>query len=92
MRLDRLFFVYMATVGAGLGALLVVRPAAGDFFIKPYFWMVIAVVAFDLICYLRGRGIPGSMLAMEGRLIGFLIGIIALVGVPWLAGSPAKFF
>jgi hypothetical protein len=29
---------------------------------------------------------------MEGRLIGFMIGIIALVAVPWLAGSPAKFF
>jgi hypothetical protein len=92
MRLDRLFFLYMAGVGAALGALLVVKPAAGDFVIKPYFWMVIAVVAFDLVCYLRGRGVPGSMLAMEGRLIGFMIGIIALVAVPWLAGSPAKFF
>jgi hypothetical protein len=44
VRLDRLFFLYMAGVGAALGALLVVEPAAGDFVIKPYFWMVIAVV------------------------------------------------
>jgi hypothetical protein len=65
-----------------------VTPTAGDFVVKPYFWMVIAVVAFDLICYLRGRGIPGSILAMERRLIGFMIGIIDRSGRGAL--SPAR--
>ena len=92
MRLDHLFFLYMAGIGAIVGSLLVVKPAIGDFAVKPYFWMLIAVAAFDLLCYARGRGIPGTMLGMDARLIGFVIGIIALVAIPSLAGSPAKFF
>ena len=92
MRLDRLFFLYMAAVGAAVGVALVVKPAIGDFAIKPYFWMLIAVAAFDLVCYLRGRGVPGTMLGMDARLLGFVIGIVALVAIPSLTGSPAKFF
>ena len=92
MGLDRLFFLYMAIIGAGVGAILVAKPAVGDFTVKPYFWVVIAVGAFDLVCYLRGRSIPGTMLGMDARLLGFVIGIIAMVAIPWLAGSPAKFF
>jgi hypothetical protein len=52
MMLDRIFFGYMAAVGAILGAVLVAAPQAQDFWIKPYFWILIAVAVFDGGCYL----------------------------------------
>jgi len=92
MKLDHLFFAYMAAAGIAAGAILVAAPQAGDFVIKPYFWVLIAVAAFDLLVYLRSRGAPGTMLGMDARLLGFVIGVVAMVAIPSLAGSPAKFF
>jgi hypothetical protein len=92
MRIDHIFFVYMAAVGLASGAILVVAPQTGDFVVKPYFWVLIAVAAFDLLVYLLRRGAPGSMLGMDARLLGFVIGVVALVAIPTIAGSPAKFF
>ena len=92
MRLDHLFFAYMAAVGIASGAILVAKPAAGDLLVKPYFWVLIAILAFDLVTYLRGRNAPGTMLGMDARLLGLVIGVLAMVAIPSLAGSPAKFF
>ena len=33
----------MAAVGVASGAILVAKPATGDFLIKPYFWVLIAI-------------------------------------------------
>ena len=33
-----------------------------------------------------------AMLSMEARLLGFVIGIVLMVVIPTLAGSPARFF
>ncbi len=92
MKLDHLFFLYMAAVGVASGAILVAKPATGDLLIKPYFWVLIAIGVFDLATYLRGRGAPGTMVGMDARLLGLVIGVIAMVAIPSLAGSPAKFF
>lgn len=92
MTLDRLFFLYMALVGAGSGAVLVAAPQLQDVWIKPYFWVLIAVVLFDLGAYLLGRNAPGTMLTMNARLLGFVIGVVLMVTVPTLAGAPVKFF
>ena len=62
MRLDHLFFLYMAATGAAAAAILIVAPQAGDFFIKPYFWVLFAVAAFDLVTYAYTRAAPGKML------------------------------
>jgi hypothetical protein len=90
--MDRIFFVYMALVGAASGAALVAAPQLQDVWIKPYFWVLIAVVLFDLGAYLLGRNAPGTMLTMNARLLGFVIGVVLMVTVPTLAGAPVKFF
>ena len=92
MTLDRIFFGYMALAGALSGALLVAAPQLQNFWIKPYFWVVLAVVLFDLGVYLIRRNAPGTMLSMQARLLGFVVGIVLLVAIPMLAGSPARFF
>ena len=92
MTLDRIFYGYMALAGAAAGVLLVAAPQLQNFWIKPYFWVVIAVVLFDAGVYLIWRNAPETMLTMNARLLGFVIGIVLLVAIPTLTGSPARFF
>ncbi len=82
----------MALVGAAAGAILIALPRAQDFAIKPYFWVMIAVALFDLGAYVLGRNAPGTMLAMNARLLGFVIGVVLMVVIPTLAGASVKFF
>jgi len=92
MTIDRIFFGYMALVGIAVGAIVVAAPRVQEFLIKPYFWVLIAVVLFDGGAYLHGGNTPGTMLTMQARLLGFVIGIVLMVVIPMLAGSPARFF
>jgi len=92
MTIDRIFFGYMALAGVAAGAILVAAPRAQDFFIKPYFWVLIAIVLFDVRVYLHGRSAPRTMLTMGARLLGFVTGILLMVTIPTLAGSPVRFF
>jgi hypothetical protein len=92
MTTDRIFFAYMVLVGVAAGALLLAAPQLQDFWIKPYFWILIAVALFEFGVYLRGRNAPGTMLAMNARLIGFVTGIVLMVVIPMLAGAPMRFF
>ena len=59
--------------------------------IKPYFWVLIAVALFDVGTYLHGKNAPG-MTTMQAKLLGFVIGIVLMVVIPTLAGSPTRFF
>lgn len=92
MRLDYLFFVYMFVVGAAAAGILIIAPKAGDFFIKPYFWVLLAVAAFDLATYLLSHGRKGAIIGMDARLLGFVIGIVAMVVIKTLSGSTASVF
>jgi len=92
MRLDHLFFVYIFVVGAAAAGILIATPKAGDFFIKPYFWVLLAVAAFDLATYIFTHGRKDAILGMEARLLGFVIGIVAMVAIKTLAGSTASVF
>lgn len=90
MTIDRIFFAYIALVGAAVGVTLVVAPHVQSFAIKPYFWVLIAVGLFDGGIYLLGRTSPGALLTMNARLAGFVIGIVLMVMIPtfgWCAGS-----
>jgi hypothetical protein len=92
MAVDRVFFGYIVLVGIAAGALLVVAPQVQDFAIKPYFWILIAVGLFDGAVYLHGRTAPATMLTMNARLAGFVIGIVLMVVIPVLAGVSVRFF
>jgi hypothetical protein len=92
MTIDRIFFGYMAVVGIATGAILVAAPSAQDFLIKPYFWVLIAVALFDFGTYLHGKNAAGTMTTMQAKLLGFVIGIVLMVVIPTLAGSPTRFF
>jgi uncharacterized membrane protein len=91
MTLNRIFFGYMAIVGAAAGAILVAVPQAQDFVIKPYFWILVAVGLFDGVAYFLGYAASATMLTMNTRLIGFGIGIVSMVVIPMLAGAPVRF-
>ena len=91
MSLDRIFFAYMALVGASTGAILVAAPYVQDFVVKPYFWILIAVGVFDVAIYAVRGVAPAKTLTMNVRLIGFGIGIALMVAIPVLAGAPVRF-
>jgi hypothetical protein len=92
MTIDRIFFGYIAMVGISTGAILVAAPSLGDGWFKPYFWMLIAVALFDGLAALYRHNQPGTALTMDARLLGFVIGIVLMVAIPWIAGSSARFF
>jgi hypothetical protein len=91
MPLDRTFYFFMAGVGIFAGMLLARSPDAGNLAIKPVFWILIAVGAFDLATYLRGKAATGGMLTFNTRIVGFAIGIIWMMLIPWLAGTQVRF-
>jgi hypothetical protein len=92
MTLDRLFFGIMALAGIASGAALVAAPQLQNFWIKPYFWILLTIAAFDLGVYMIRRNAPGTMLTMNARLLGLVIGVVLMVVIPTLAGAPVKFF
>lgn len=93
MTVDKIFFGYMALVGIVVGTLIVMKPGIQDLAVKPYFWVLIAVILFDAGAYLRTRINPGALMPMAARLLGFVIGIVLMVIVPTIAGAPgARFF
>ena len=92
MTVDKLFFGYMAIIGIAVGAALVAMPSIQDMAVKPYFWILIAVVLFDAGAYLLGRRASGHMLLMPARILGFVIGIVAMVAIPAFAGTQVRIF
>jgi hypothetical protein len=92
MTVNRLFVGYMALVGLVVGGVLVAAPHLGDYWLKPYFWVLIAAFVFDGAVAFRAQSVPGLRLEMEWRLGGFAVGIALMIFVLYLTGSPAKYF
>jgi hypothetical protein len=90
MRINHIFIAFMVVVGAAVGIALVIAPDLRNFRISPYFWVLIAMAIFELLAFARGRGAPGTVVAMEARLLGFVLAIVLMVVIPIIAGSPAK--
>jgi hypothetical protein len=90
MTINHVFFIFMAIVGAAVGIVLVVAPQLRDFRLSPYFWVLIAMAVFELAAFARGRGAPGTVVAMEARLLGFVLAVVLMVVIPIVAGSPAR--
>jgi hypothetical protein len=70
----------------------VAAPHVTAFWLKPYFWVLIAVAAFDGALFLISRAAPTAMLPMDARMLGFVIGAVLMVAIPTMAGTPASFF
>jgi hypothetical protein len=92
MTLDRIFLCYMVAAGLTAGAAVTAAPQLQDVWLKPYFWLLILVGLFDLAVYLMRRNAPGPMLSMNARAIGFVLGGLAMVALPTIAGAPVRFF
>ena len=90
--INRIFLGFMIVAGLGAGALLVARPELREFRVSPYFWILIAMALFEFAAFARGRGAPGTTIAMEIRLLGFVLAVVLMVAVPILAGSPGRLF
>jgi hypothetical protein len=88
MTVDRIFIAFMTLCGLILAGLVLLFPQSRDFGIPPYFWVLIPMAVFEALTFARNRGAPGSVIAMETRLIGFVIAIALLLVIPYLAGQP----
>jgi hypothetical protein len=92
MTINHVFLGFMAVVGAAIGIVLVVAPQTRDYRLAPYFWVLIAMALFELLAFARWRGQPKMTIAMEARLLGFVLAIVLMIVIPVVAGSPARLF
>ena len=92
MTINKIFLAFMGLVGAAVGIILVVAPSSRDYKVSPYFWVLIAMAVFELAAVARGRGAPGTAVAMEARLCGFVLAIALMVIIPIFSGSPSRLF
>jgi len=92
MSIDRLFLAFMAVCGAAAGGILAAAPESRNFVVVPYFWILIAMAAFEGIAFWRGRGATSTAVSMEMRLLGFVVAVVLIIVVPIFAGSPGRLF
>jgi uncharacterized membrane protein HdeD (DUF308 family) len=92
MSIRTIFFAYMGVVGLAAGAIIVAFPNVTEHWLKPYFWILIAVGIFDGTLFLIHRSGPMNMLAMNARLIGFILGAVLMAAIPTVTGTQASFF
>ena len=90
--INRIFLGFMIMAGLAAGLVLVARPDLRDFRVSPYFWILIAMALFELAAFARGRGAPGTMIAIEIPLLGFVLGVVLMVAIPIFAGSSGRLF
>ena len=88
MTIDRIFIAFMILCGLVTAAVLVFFPQSREFRVAPYFWVIIAMATFEGIAFARNRGAPGTVIAMESRVIGFVVAIGLMLVIPYLAGLP----
>src|SRR6266436_1396380 len=92
MTINKIFLAFMGLVGAAVGIILVVAPSSRDYKVSPYFWVLVAMAAFELAAFVCGRGVPGTVVTMEARLCGFVLAIVLMVIIPIFSGSPSRLF
>jgi len=90
--INRIFLVFMAIVGTGIALVLVLAPQSRDFRVPPYFWILIAMAGFELVAFARCRGAPGTVLAMEARVAGFVLAIVLMIAIPAAFGFRPSLF
>jgi hypothetical protein len=88
MTIDRIFIGFMILCGLILAGVVVFFPQSREFGVPPYFRVLIPMAIFEAIAFAGSRGAPGSVVAIETRLIGFVIAIALMLIIPYLAGQP----
>ena len=92
MSINHIFLAFMGLVGAAIGIVLVVAPASRDFWVPPYFWVLIVMAAFELVAFSRQGGAPGTVVTMDARVGGFVLAVVLMVAIPMVSGSPTRLF
>ena len=92
MTINHIFLVFMGLVGAAVGIILVVVPDSRDFWVAPYFWVLIVMAVFEFVAFARRGGAPGTVVTMDARLGGFLLAVVLMVAIPMVSGSPTRLF
>jgi uncharacterized membrane protein HdeD (DUF308 family) len=92
MTTDHVFIGFMGAVGIATGAILIAMPAARELPVSPYFWVLIAMAAFEIALFVFWRGVPGRTISNGARLLGFVLAVVIMVVMPILAGSPGRLF
>jgi len=90
LKLDHIFLVFMVLCGVVTGIVLVAAPQTAKLVLPPYFWLLIAMLAFEGFAYWRFGGAPGSLISMEFRLIGLIAGVAVMFAIPYIAGVPVS--
>ncbi|MEP7029447.1 MAG: hypothetical protein ABI830_00775 [Pseudolabrys sp.] len=91
MTIGQIFYAYMVLVGLATGAILVAVPAEHEFFVAPYFWILISIAIFEVGTSFIRRTAASAVLNMPERLIGLGVGIAAMVVIPLVMGAPVRF-
>lgn len=91
MTLDKIFYIYMAAIGLIVGTLLVQVPAVRDFWIPPFFWLLLAVGLFEVGNSFVRRGNRVLTLTNISRGIGFGIALALMVAVTLIAGVTVRY-
>ena len=85
-RIDLIFYVFIAAFAAAASLVLVFVPQSADFALKPVFWILLAMAAFEGVNFAINRGAPGTMISPLSRVLG-LIGAFAVINlIVWFAG------
>ncbi len=92
MTTDHIFLGFMGAVGIAAGATLIAMPETRDLRVPPYFWVLIAMILFEITLFAFWRGVPSRMVSNGARLLGFVLAVVIMVVMPILAGSPGRLF
>ena len=92
INLTHIFLAFALAAGLAVGAALVAFPAFRAFNLPPYFIVLLALAAFDGLCFWRGGGAPGSVVSMPVRFAGFVIGTLAIAAIGAWAGIEIRYF
>ena len=92
MTTDHIFLGFMGAVGTAAGATLIAMPETRDLRVPPYFWVLIAMVLFEVTLFAFWRGVTGRMVSNGARLLGFVLAVVIMIVMPILAGSPGRLF
>ena len=87
---DILFIGLVAAWGAISGALLAFVPQSRAAPIPPYFWILLAMVALELVLTLRLGGGFRPAVTMRARVIGLGLALGAMLLILYLTGAPVS--